>query len=126
MELLMNLIKYISFTSAFWNRVRSEGTRACELLIVIDEPLFAIHNSNIDVITKLVKDHVDGLNKIYKRTFFREWFSEYYFLAKNIQVLRNFCEACNHTQKVFLNEFSRFDSSDFCLAVLFTYRDFPQ
>lgn len=105
---------------------RSQRTKACELLIVIDEPLYITYGSKIDVITKLVTDHVDGLNSIYKRSFFKNQFSEYYFQARNIEVLYDFCEECNHTQKVFLNEFSKYDSSAFCLAVLFTHRDFPQ
>lgn len=105
---------------------RSQRTKACELLIVIDEPLYVTYGSKIDVITNLVKDHVNGLNKIYKRSFFKDNFSEYYFRAKNIEVLYDFCEECNHTQKVFLNEFSKYDSSAYCLAVLFTHRDFPQ
>ena len=105
---------------------RSHRTKTCELLIVIDEPLYVTYNSNIDVITNLVKDHVDGLNSIYKRTFFNGPFADYHFRAKNIEVLYDFCEECNHTQKVFLNEFSRYDSSDYCLAVLFNHRDFPQ
>lgn len=105
---------------------RSQRTKACELLIVIDEPLYVTYGSKIDVITKLVTDHVDGLNSIYKRSFFKNQFSEYYFQARNIEVLYDFCEECNHTQKVFLNEFSKYDSSAFCLAVLFTHRDFPQ
>ena len=105
---------------------RSQRTKACELLIVIDEPLYVTYGSKIDVITNLVEDHVDGLNRIYKRSFFKDHFSEYYFRAKNIEVLYDFCEECNHTQKVFLNEFSKYDSSAYCLAVLFTHRDFPQ
>lgn len=80
----------------------------------------------MDVIIQLVKKRVDGLNKIYERSFFKDHFAEYYFRAKNIEVLYDFCEECNHTQKYFLNEFSKYDSSAFCLAVLFTHRDFPQ
>ena len=124
--LLFWVTSFVSSMAEAERYKRSQRTKACELLIVIDEPLYVTYGSKIDVITNLVKDHVDGLNRIYKRSFFKDHFSEYYFRAKNIEVLYDFCEECNHTQKVFLNEFSKYDSSAYCLAVLFTHRDFPQ
>lgn len=120
-------ITYLSCCEAQHERFkRSFRNKACELLVVIDEPLYKTYDSQIDVITNLVKDHVDGVNSIYKRSLFRDQYSDYYFRAKTIEVLYDFCEDCNHTQKVFLHEFSKYDTSNYCLAVLFTHRDFPQ
>ena len=41
-------------------------------------------------------------------------------------MLFDFCTECNQTQRIYLREFSKMDFSDFCLAHVFTYRDFPQ
>jgi hypothetical protein len=52
-------------------------------------------------------------------------FQSIYFRAKEVRILFDFCTECNHTQKVYLQEFSKMDFSNFCLAHIFTYRDFP-
>ncbi len=53
-------------------------------------------------------------------------FGDIYFRVKEVRVLFDFCTECNQTQRIYLREFSKMDFSDFCLAHVFTYRDFPQ
>jgi len=45
-----------------------------------------------------------------------------------VRVLFDFCTECNSTQRVYLTEFgkSSSDYSDFCLAHVLTFRDFPE
>ena len=105
-----------------------EGYRdkACDMLIVIDETLFESFNKDMRVMINLVDEHVDGLNQIFQRSVFKGQYSRYYFHAKNIELWYDFCEHCNQTQTVFLNEFTKYDTSQYCMAVLFTHRDFPR
>ena len=67
-----------------------------------------------------------SFHSINYRTVFRgREFGNIYFRVKEVRILFDFCTECNQTQKVYLNEFSKMDFSDFCLAHVFTYRDFP-
>ena len=72
-----------------------------------------------------MRSSIDDLNRVFEQNIFRANYPELYFHAKNIELWYNFCEECNRTQTVFLEEFSRYDTSGYCLAVLFTHRDFP-
>lgn len=79
------------------------------MLVVVDETLAETYGGNVDVIINLVDEHIDGLNDIFHRTVFRDHLSRYFFYAKNVELWYDFCEECNHTQTVFLTEFSRYD-----------------
>jgi len=104
----------------------SSRNKACELLVAVDEPLFAQRQRSIENVTRLVASLVDGLNTIYARTFFVGRFASYYFRVKNIHVLHDFCGECNQTQQGFLQRFTTYaDTEEYCLAVIFTHRDFP-
>ena len=105
----MNFLTQFSLVFVFFTEF-SNGIRdkACDMLVVIDETLAETHGGNVDVIINLVDEHIDGLNDIFHRTVFRDHFSRYYFYAKNVELWYNFCEECNQTQTVFLNEFSRY------------------
>ena len=59
------------------------------------------------------------------RTVLKENYHNFYFRVKEIRILFDFCLHCNHTQKVFLEEFSKIKTSSFCIAHVFTFRDFP-
>ena len=85
------------------------------------------YNGKMDNLTDLAKDYVKELNNIYQRTIFYEGgpFQQIYFRIKEIRVLFDFCVECNETQRVYLNQFTKMDTSHFCLAHVFTYRDFP-
>ena len=48
-----------------------ERTRACEMLIAVDEPLYAHLGRRMENVTDLVTDLVGRLNAIYHRTFLR-------------------------------------------------------
>ena len=65
----------------------------------------------------------DDLNRVWQQNIFRDSYPRLYFHPKNIELWYDFCEECNQT--AFLTEFSRYDTSGYCLAVLFTHRDFP-
>lgn len=100
--------------------------KACQMLIAIDEPLFKHYGEDIKNLTGLSKELVQRVNELYFRTIFRSPFQNLYFRIKEIRVLFDFCTDCNHTQEAYLKAFSDFDFSDFCLAHVFTYRDFPE
>ena len=68
---------------------------------------------------------LDGLNRIFEQNIFRHSHPQLYFHVRNIELWYDFCEECNQTQEVFLSKFSQSDTSGYCLAVLFTHRDFP-
>jgi disintegrin and metalloproteinase domain-containing protein 17 len=108
----------------------SGGARslACEMLIAIDEPLYAHMGRDLRNATDLAVDMVNRLNDIYHRTILRDdtVLGQIYFHVKEVRVLFDFCTECNSTQRVYLSEFSQMDFSDFCLAHVFTYRDFPE
>ena len=99
--------------------------KACDLLIVIDETLFVSFDKDVRVMINLVDEHIDGLNRIFQRSVFTNHLSRYYFHAKNIELWYDFCQDCNQTQTVFLTEFTKYDTSQYCAAILFTHRDFP-
>ena len=121
----MNILSYFLFSFISGIFCDSRKNQACEMLVVIDETLYVSYGSDVDRIINLVDEHIDDLNRIFHRNIFRDHYSQLYFHAKNIELWYDFCEECNQTQTVFLNEFSRYDTSDYCLAVLFTHRDFP-
>jgi hypothetical protein len=50
---------------------RGSRTRACEMLIAIDEPLYSHYGRSLENVTHLVKDMMDRLNVIYYRTILR-------------------------------------------------------
>ena len=52
-------------------------------------------------------------------------YNNIYFRIKEIRILFDFCTECNQTQRIFLEEFTKMDTSAFCLAHIFTFRDFP-
>ena len=101
--------------------------QACEMLIAFDEPLFRHYNQDLNRIKDLAREEVKLLNDIYHRTLLQKGsrFGHIYFRIKEVRVLFDFCVDCNHTQDVFLHEFSKLDTTSFCLAHLFTFRDFP-
>ena len=120
---LETLSVFVCFSVQFLDGLRN---KACDMLIVVDETLHKSYDNDMDVMINLVDEHIDGLNQIFQTTIFKDHYSQYYFHAKNIELWYNFCEDCNHTQTVFLSEFSKYDTSGYCLAVLFTHRDFPR
>lgn len=112
------------------DRASTTRDKACEMLIAIDEPLYRQYQRNMTELTRLVTDYVHQLNVIYQHTVLTGPFDDIYFRIKEVRVLFDFCNDCNQTQKVFLSEFSNLlgkqPSADFCLAHVFTYRDFPE
>ena len=108
------------------NCCNQKRTEACEMLIAIDEPLYENFNRNFENLTKVVKLHVQELNNIFQKSVFKgEKYEKVYFRIKEIRFLSEFCAGCQLSKDVFLNEFSKVNTSMYCLAHLFTYRDFP-
>ncbi len=95
---------------------------SCEMLIAIDSPLYAHLGSSKSNATELATDLVRRLNRIYSDTLFRGEFARLRFRIREVRVLYEFCTECNSTQRIYLQEFSRMDFSQFCLAHVFTYR----
>ena len=109
-------------------RASSRGhlrSEACDMLIAIDEPLYVTYHKDLQKLTQMVKLYVKQLNEIYHSTVLMDRYNDLYFRLKEIRILFDFCTECNHTQQVFLEEFTKMDTSRFCLAHIFTFRDFP-
>jgi len=107
---------------------RTSGHRrseACDMLIAIDEPLYVTYDRDLKNLTKMVQLYVKQLNEIYHSKVLLNEYNDFYFRVKEIRILFDFCTECNHTQRVFLEEFTKIDTSSFCLAHIFTFRDFP-
>ena len=107
---------------------RTRGQRrneACDMLIAIDEPLYVTYDRDLTNLTSMAQLYVKQLNEIYHSTVLMEKYNNIYFRIKEIRILYDFCTECNHTQQVFLEEFTKMDTSTFCLAHIFTFRDFP-
>lgn len=102
-----------------------ERTEACDMLIAIDEPLYVTYDKDLKQLTNMVQLYVKQLNEIYHSTVLMDKYNDLYFRLAEIRILYDFCTECNHTQQVFLEEFTKMDTSRFCLAHIFTYRDFP-
>ena len=125
---LLIILYYISEKHRV-NCDNQKRTKACEMLIAIDEPLYDLFNGNIQNLTKMAKDHVEELNKLFHKSVFDgKKYENIYFRIKEIRFLFEFCEEClskDNPQDVFLKEFSKMNTSEYCLAHIFTYRDFP-
>ena len=81
---------------------------------------------NSSKLIDFVQLHVKELNGLYQRHIkdFKEW-DIIYFKIKEIRFLFNFCHDCDTNIEKTLKEFStKIPPSDYCLAHLFTYRDF--
>jgi hypothetical protein len=86
-----------------------------------------MYDGKMDILKDLAKDHIKELNNIYQKSIFQDNgpFHLLYFRIKEIRILFDFCVDCNETQLAYLTNFSKMDTSHFCLAHVFTYRDFP-
>lgn len=136
MQSWMSVLIFLAITADLVGSVRHRIKRfnqpnrdmACEMLIAFDEPLFRHFRSDLRKVTEVAQDEVRQLNEIYQRTLLTgSKFGRIYFRIKEIRIMFDFCTECNQTQEIFLSEFSQHvDTSPFCLAHLFTYRDFPR
>ena len=54
-------------------------------------------------------------------------YSSFYFRVKEVRIIYDFCSNCNVMKpQTYLERFTKeIDTSGFCLAHLFTYKDFP-
>jgi len=98
-------------------------------MISINAPAYPnsrTYDRNIE--NQMAKDYVKELNSFYHRTIFKEGsqFQGLNFKIKEFRQLPDFCQNCNLTAEEFLAEFSKLNTSKFCLAHLFTYRHFPE
>ncbi len=109
-------------------------TKACELLIGIDYPLFNNIKNSTSEARILAETHVQELNKIFAQQVFIDDYSSYYFRLKRIEIVYDSCKGfgfendyqnCTEQRSKFLNAFDKStDTTDFCLAYMLTYRDF--
>ena len=123
---LTSVSNILDRSKRFIRRTRGQRrSEACDMLIAIDEPLYVTYNRDLTNLTDMAQLYVKQLNEIYHSTVLMEKYNNIYFRIKEIRILYDFCTECNHTQQVFLEEFTKMDTSDFCLAHIFTFRDFP-
>ena len=122
---LILLTKSMHYTPTEGGYSSSSPLLACDLLVAIDSTLYKHYGEDPDVVKHISQNLANGINDIYHRTVFIGEFSNIYFRLRNIEVLYDFCNHCNQTQKEFLSLFSKFNYHEYCIAILFTYRDFP-
>lgn len=120
---------------------REAEKRACSLYIQTDTFLwnhiknYEVTDTNVrEEITSLISQHIKAVNHIYENTNF-DGFRGIKFVVQRIKV--NDTRACDPKNRKgnpfcspnidvsnFLNLNSQFNHDDFCLAYIFTYRDF--
>jgi len=106
--------------------------RACEVLFAVDDVLWEKRNRNMTYLVDTAKFLVNKLNGIFIPQIFTKPFDDLYFRLARVQVVFGLCDVgfeeeknCTSQRGQFLNNFdSPRDFSDFCLAHVFTYRDF--
>jgi len=103
---------------------KPKRSQACMMLVGIDDAVYNMFDKNIENIKKEVTEYVTELNKVYKKDILKDAPNELiYFQIKKMILLKDFLPGCKN-QDVVLSEFSRLDTSSYCLAHLFTNRDF--
>jgi len=127
------MIKFVIFlTLAHYISLSLSIQRICKLFVGIDEPLYKHYNSNISALTKLVEDHLEGVNAIYADNvtdLFSDQLSELRFKVERIQVIFGSCDSftsenCTENRAQYLAMFDQHDLSQYCLGYMFTYLDF--
>ena len=67
--------------------------RVCDILIVIDSPLFELNDNNMSAVVEMAQDHVNGLNDIFTQQVFVEDYQSLYFHLKRVQVAYGSCDS---------------------------------
>lgn len=106
-------------------------TKACEVLFAVDDVLWEKRGRNMTYLEETANFMVNKLNDIFVPQVFVEPYDDLYFRLARIQVVFGLCDVgygsdnCTQQRGTFLENFDRpRDFSDFCLAYVFTYRDF--
>jgi len=106
--------------------------RACEILFAVDDVLWEKRHKNMTHLVDMAHFMVNGLNDIFIPQVFKEKFNDIYFRLARVQVVFGLCDVgygsanCTAQRGTFLKNFDepRDFFADFCLAYVFTYRDF--
>ena len=115
--------------------MESGKTRACDVLMVIDSPLFELYDKNMSAVVELAQDHINGLNEIFFKELFVDDYQSLYFFLKRVQVAFGSCDSplfeegydsnCTTQRGNYLKNFDdKTDTHEFCLAYMLTYLDF--
>jgi len=115
--------------------MESGKTRACDVLMVIDSPLFELYAKNMSAVVELAQDHINGLNEIFFKELFVDDYQSLYFFLKRVQVAFGSCDSplfeegydsnCTTQRGNYLKNFDdKTDTHEFCLAYMLTYLDF--
>lgn len=129
------VLALVKFSLGQDDLVNLEGrSKACDVLIAIDQTLWEHHDRNMTVLVNLAKDHVEGLNRIYSQQVFIDEFDDYYFHLKRVQLAFGICEShlfeenyeknCTEQRQVYLNAFDEHSPTGFCLSYILTFLDF--
>jgi len=110
----------------------AEGkTKACEVLFAVDDVLWEKRERNMTYLEEMAQFMVNRLNDIFVPQVFVDDHDELYFRLGRVQVVFGLCdvgygsENCTQQRGTYLENFDDpRDFSDFCLAYVFTYRDF--
>jgi len=96
--------------------------KACDILIIVDDSVQKLFNSDQNIIQQKVSQYLDKLNTIYQSTILADPPNDnIYFRMKELMILHNYLPGCTNKQ-VLLDEMSKLGTSDFCLAHLLTSR----
>ena len=122
------IIKFLLINAFILVNGQEFGTarnQSCDLLLAYDDTVDRDFDHNTTAIKETIIGYVKGLNHIYENSILKYAPNEriYFRIGKLVQ-LQNFAPGCeNHG--IILHEFSKvIDTSQFCLAHLFTKRDF--
>jgi len=72
--------------------VQPTKTRACDILIGIDDNLYELKEKNMSALVDLAQTHIDAVNKIYNKAVFVDEFSDVYFRLARVQVMFGSCD----------------------------------
>ena len=70
----------------------SERDQACQMLIAIDEPLYAHYGRNLTHVKGLARDMVKRLNEIYHRTILQDRLGPLYFRYGQSILTKDICQ----------------------------------
>ena len=121
------LVQFLIIIINSTRKINAKKVQVCDLMIAIDKPLFLNYGGKSSKLIDMVQLHVKELNVLYQLHVKKLDFSDViYFKIKTIRFLFNFCHDCSTNMSKTLEEFTKIPSSDYCLAHLFTYRDFTE
>lgn len=110
----------------------SGRSKACDVVIGIDETLWEKNDANLTGLVDLLQAHVDFANRVFTSQVMTEesGFEDVYFRLARVQVIFGSCDGfedrnCTNHRDEYLEKFGNsYHFQDACLGYVFTYLDF--